>query len=610
MAVNLSPVGGVAAQFFDNSGNVLTGGKLYTYLAGTTTPATTYTTSSGNTAQPNPIVFNAAGRVPDSGEIWLSDGVLYKFSLQDQYGVQIATYDNIDGINSNFVSYTSQNEVQTATQGQTVFTLATIQYTPATNNLAVYVNGSKQIGPTNYVETGSTTVTFVSGLNVGDIVEFSTATPVATNATSAANVSYNEGSTGAVTRTLESKLQETISVLDFGADPTGTTDSSTAFLNAQNAAQTQGIGVFVPDGTYKILNSSPFPTQTNFVTPVNIRTGANVTYTGTIVSGQWGSIPTFGASKANEYNLSAYNYLYSAPNQAIQDPGALGTYPFGFATLSVDSMPVTSFQGNADAAFFQAVGQSGANFALGGINVVSTMNSGFLGNANCMELDLGNFAGNGKGLGMTVIGKGTYEPEVAIKLARIATGSQSPTGAGGNWIPAYQNGIEIYNAKQGLYIDQTQVQTPDSAIGISPGPQSVPTNAAIYVDDPNSTANFVVQNNGYIAYRDSSPITSFGTNVVSGTSPQSDDQYLIANKTVRLAGKVTATFGNTVTSGSTLFTLDAQYRPNRTVILPAVTDNGTVTWIQIASSGVVTCGINLTSAFYLTLDSVSYLLNN
>ena len=41
MAVNLSPVGGVAAQFFDNSGNVLTGGKIYTYAAGTTTPQAT-----------------------------------------------------------------------------------------------------------------------------------------------------------------------------------------------------------------------------------------------------------------------------------------------------------------------------------------------------------------------------------------------------------------------------------------------------------------------------------------------------------------------------------------------------------------------------------------
>ena len=37
MAVFLSPVGGVAAQFFTNTGAVLTGGKLYSYAAGTTT---------------------------------------------------------------------------------------------------------------------------------------------------------------------------------------------------------------------------------------------------------------------------------------------------------------------------------------------------------------------------------------------------------------------------------------------------------------------------------------------------------------------------------------------------------------------------------------------
>ena len=60
MAVNLSPVGGVAAQFFDNSGYPLTGGKLYTYAAGTTTPAATYTTSAGSTAHSNPIEIGRA----------------------------------------------------------------------------------------------------------------------------------------------------------------------------------------------------------------------------------------------------------------------------------------------------------------------------------------------------------------------------------------------------------------------------------------------------------------------------------------------------------------------------------------------------------------------
>jgi hypothetical protein len=93
-------VGGVAAQFFTNTGAVLTGGKLYTYLAGTTTPATTYTTSVGNVARTNPIILDAAGRVPGSGEIWLTDGIIYKFLLKDSTDVLIATYDNITGINS------------------------------------------------------------------------------------------------------------------------------------------------------------------------------------------------------------------------------------------------------------------------------------------------------------------------------------------------------------------------------------------------------------------------------------------------------------------------------------------------------------------------------
>ena len=185
MAVNLSPVGGVAAQFFDNSGQVLTGGLLYTYLAGTTTPATTYTTSNGLTAQPNPIILNAAGRVPDSGEIWLSEGISYKFALKDQYGVQIATYDNISGINSNFVTYGTQTQTITAIQTQTVFNLTTITYTPASNSLIVYVNGSKQILTTNYVETDSTTITFVSGLNVGDLVQFTTIVASNVNPTNA-----------------------------------------------------------------------------------------------------------------------------------------------------------------------------------------------------------------------------------------------------------------------------------------------------------------------------------------------------------------------------------------------------------------------------------------
>jgi hypothetical protein len=166
MAVNLSPVAGVAAQFFDNSGNVLTGGKIYTYLAGTTTPAPTYTTISGVTAQPNPIILNAAGRVPDSGEVWLTSSVSYKFVLKDTNDVLIATYDDIYGL-----AGAGQEGYLTATQGQTACTVP-FTYLVGANSLKVYVNGSKQVNTLNYTETNPTTITFVSGLNLGDIVEF------------------------------------------------------------------------------------------------------------------------------------------------------------------------------------------------------------------------------------------------------------------------------------------------------------------------------------------------------------------------------------------------------------------------------------------------------
>lgn len=93
MSVSLSPYAGAGAQFFDNNGNPLAGGLIYTYAAGTTTPAATYTTYTGGTANTNPIVLDSAGRTP--AQIWLTEGSSYKFVLQTALGVTIKTDDNI-----------------------------------------------------------------------------------------------------------------------------------------------------------------------------------------------------------------------------------------------------------------------------------------------------------------------------------------------------------------------------------------------------------------------------------------------------------------------------------------------------------------------------------
>ena len=217
MAVNLSPVGGVAAQFFDNNGVPLSGGFLYTYAAGTSTPQATYTSSTGGTAQANPIVLDSSGRVP-SGEIWLTDGLQYKFVLQNANAVLIGTYDNIIGINSNFVNYTNQQEIQTATASQTVFTLTTMQYQVGTGSLSVFVDGVNQYGPGAqyaFTETSSTVVTFVNGLHVGASVKFTTSAINASSYGTAADISYTPAGTGAVVTNVQAKLRQTISIFDF-----------------------------------------------------------------------------------------------------------------------------------------------------------------------------------------------------------------------------------------------------------------------------------------------------------------------------------------------------------------------------------------------------------
>lgn len=218
MSVTPSPLAGFAGQFFDNNGVILSGGKIYTYAAGTTTPQATYTTAAGSTPHANPIVLDSAGRVP-GGEIWLTSGVSYKFVIETSTGVVLGTYDNLLG-------------------------------------------GTSAI--TALVPSGYTTAT-----NVQDAFD-----DLGSN-TGADFVGYIASGTNAASRPALDKLRETVSPQDYGAVGNGVVNDATALLLACTESDT----VRIPAGTYLIGTSIVLPAEVIFDAGAKLLIGNGITVT-------------------------------------------------------------------------------------------------------------------------------------------------------------------------------------------------------------------------------------------------------------------------------------------------------------------------------------------
>lgn len=220
MTVTFSPVLGAAGQLFDDNGNPLSGGKIYTYNAGTTTPLETYTTVSGQITHTNPIVLDAVGRIPAGGEIWLTTGIGYKFILKDSNDVLIGTYDNIP----------SSAQPPAANDADSI--MYEQGYTVSAGNFVVgKTYRILSLGNTNFTLIGATAN--IIGLHF-----------IATGVGSGTG-------TAEISQTVETKLRESVSLKDFGAIGDGITDDTVAVDAAFSYIEANpGMALYVPPGTY------------------------------------------------------------------------------------------------------------------------------------------------------------------------------------------------------------------------------------------------------------------------------------------------------------------------------------------------------------------------
>jgi hypothetical protein len=241
MAVNLSPV--LNWQQSDANSVILANGTIETYLAGSSTPATTFKDPAGLVSHSNPIELNVRGE-PDS-LIYLTAGVSYKFIRKDGTGNQIGQpLDGISGVND-----------VTATADQFI----------AFGGVATYIS------PNSFSLVGDQTSIFKRGLALKLL-------------TSGGTVSAKI-LTSAYTTLTTITIQQATGVLDTGL--TGTTPSYGLISSENNGLpssidyniQNQSATAFTTTGTapaFAVVTSPVYGTIINGKTAINVTFNANV----------------------------------------------------------------------------------------------------------------------------------------------------------------------------------------------------------------------------------------------------------------------------------------------------------------------------------------------
>jgi hypothetical protein len=170
------------------------------------------------------------------------------------------------------------SDVFTGNGSTTVYTLSFAPYIK--DNTQIYIDGVYQNKVT--YSTSGNTLTFTEAPPLNSAIEVMTSRILTDVGTAdAGSVTYTQGASGSVQTTVQAKLQENVSVKDFGATGDGVTDDTAAFVAALAAADY----IHVPDGTYLIGTNLTVPVSNTLVFSggdLIIDSGVTLTYNGGI----------------------------------------------------------------------------------------------------------------------------------------------------------------------------------------------------------------------------------------------------------------------------------------------------------------------------------------
>lgn len=260
---------------------------------------------------------------------------------------------------------------------------------------------------------------------------------------------------GAVTRSVENKLRDVVSVKDFGAVGNGVANDAPAFSLAAAASQT----VTVPAGTY-LLNSSP--SAATYI----VSEGATFTGSGklNVVSGH--VLSNVGAYRNIESDASFYNGIfgYLEQNAALTGYGTIGLHG------SARSAGGTGTAAEADigVAGFAAHDLAASNGGVWALYGTAVRQAGVNGATHPLELDIAN-------MGSTVqLFPHAMFPSGATPCAWICTGGEVTAAGGSPGIASCAIGIvqndsqAVKTAKydKGIVFHNTAINGADGATGI------------------------------------------------------------------------------------------------------------------------------------------------